>query len=308
MQVYLPIAEMSVNALLILGMGGVVGFLSGLFGVGGGFLMTPLLIFVGVPPAVAVGTQANQLVAASVSGMLSYWRQGNVDVKIGLVMLAGSVVGSVIGVWIFSIFTALGQIDLVISLSYVLFLGVIAVLMLVESLRSIFSRRRAAGGQRRKLHNHAWFHGLPLKTRFPRSRLYVSALVPAAIGAFGGLLTAIMGIGGGFVLVPAMIYLLGMPASLVAGTSLFQIIFTTALTTFLQAYQNQTVDVMLALLLLAGGVVGAQFGSRVSGRLRGDHARALLASMVLIVCVQLAIELVRPPADRYSLEVAETMP
>lgn len=307
MQVYLPIAEMSVNALLLLGMGGMVGFLSGLFGVGGGFLMTPLLIFIGVPPAVAVGTQANQLVAAGVSGMLAYWRQGNVDVKIGLVMLAGSAVGSLIGVWIFGVLKALGQIDLVISLTYVLFLGVIAVLMLIESLRSMLRHRKMAG-QRRKLHNHAWFHGLPLKLRFPKSRLYISALVPAAIGFLGGLLTSIMGIGGGFVLVPAMIYLLGMPASLVAGTSLFQIIFTTAMTAFLQAYQNETVDVMLALLLVAGGVVGAQFGHRVSGKLRGDHARALLASLVLVVCIKLAADLVATPSDVYSLTVAEAQP
>jgi uncharacterized membrane protein YfcA len=307
MQVYLPIAEMSVNALLLLGMGGIVGFLSGLFGVGGGFLMTPLLIFIGVPPAVAVGTQANQLVAASVSGMLAYWRQGNVDLKIGLVMLAGSAVGSLIGVWIFGVLQSLGQIDLVISLTYVLFLGVIAVLMLVESVRSMLRYRKTAG-QRRKLHNHAWFHGLPLKLRFPKSRLYISALVPAAIGFLGGLLTSIMGIGGGFILVPAMIYLLGMPASLVAGTSLFQIIFTTAMTAFLQAYQNETVDVMLALLLVAGGVVGAQFGHRVSGKLRGDHARALLASLVLVVCIKLAADLVATPTDVYSLTVAEAQP
>jgi uncharacterized membrane protein YfcA len=303
MQVYLPIAEISVNALVILAMGGVVGFLSGLFGVGGGFLMTPLLIFTGVPPAIAVGTQSNQLVAASVSGTLAYLRRGQVDVKMGLVLLAGSVAGTVVGVWIFGLLKALGLIDLVISLSYVVFLGIIAALMLIESLRTMLQVRRGPP-ERGKLHRHAWFHGLPFKTRFPRSRLYISVAVPLAVGAFGGILTAIMGIGGGFILVPAMIYLLGMPATLVAGTSLFQIIFTTAIATFLQAYQNRTVDALLALLLIAGGVVGAQFGTRAAGRIKGEQARALLAAMVLAVCVKLAVDLVLPPAERFSMELS----
>ena len=302
MQIYLPIAEMTVNALLILGMGGIVGFLSGLFGVGGGFLMTPLLIFIGVPPAVAVGTQANQLVAASVSGVLAHWRRGNVDVKLGLLMLAGSTIGTVVGVWLFGVFQRLGQIDLVIGLSYVLFLGVISLLMLSESVNAMLRRRRK-GASRGKLHKHNILHGLPLKTRFQKSRLYISALLPFGLGIIGGLLVAIMGIGGGFFLVPAMIYILGMPSSTVAGTSLFQIIFTTAIATFLQAYQNQTVDVMLALLLLAGGVIGAQFGGRASGRLRGEQARALLALLVLAVCLKLAADLVVEPGDLYSITV-----
>ena len=302
MQIYLPIAEMTVNALLILGMGGIVGFLSGLFGVGGGFLMTPLLIFIGVPPAVAVGTQANQLVAASVSGVLAHWRRGNVDVKLGLLMLGGSTIGTVAGVWLFGLFKRLGQIDLVIGLSYVLFLGVISLLMLSESINAMLRRRRM-GASRGKLHKHNILHGLPLKTRFQKSRLYISALLPFGLGIIGGLLVAIMGIGGGFFLVPAMIYVLGMPASTVAGTSLFQIIFTTAIATFLQAYQNQTVDVILALLLLAGGVIGAQFGGRASGRLRGEQARALLALLVLVVCLKLAADLVVEPGDLYSITV-----
>ncbi|MGP1394084.1 MAG: sulfite exporter TauE/SafE family protein [Inquilinaceae bacterium] len=306
MQIYLPVAEMSVHLLLILAMGWGVGFLSGMFGVGGGFLMTPLLIFIGVPPAVAVGTQANQLVAASVSGVLGHWRRGNVDVRMGSVMLAGSTVGTVVGVWIFGLLKALGQIDLVISLSYVLFLGVIASLMLVESLR-VMLRRRRGSAKRGKLHRHNALHGLPFKMRFPKSRLYISALLPLIIGVVGGLLVAIMGIGGGFILVPAMIYLLGMPASMVAGTSLFQIIFTTAIATFLHAYNNQTVDVMLALLLLAGGVIGAQFGIRASGKLKGEQARALLAVLVLSVCVKLAADLVITPDDPYSIEVAKVI-
>ncbi|SNS60353.1 MULTISPECIES: sulfite exporter TauE/SafE family protein [unclassified Azospirillum] len=299
MQIYLPIAELSVNALLILMLGGGVGFLSGLFGVGGGFLMTPLLIFIGVPPAVAVGTQANQLVGASVSGVLAHWRRNNVDVKLGLVMLSGGSLGTALGVWIFALLQALGHIDLVISLSYVLFLGTVSSLMLWESLGTMLRGRSTA--TRSKLHHHTWLHGLPFKMRFPRSRLYISALLPALIGFFCGLLVAIMGIGGGFLLVPAMIYILGMPTALVAGTSLFQIIFTTGIAAFLQAVGNQTVDIMLALLLLVGGVVGAQFGTRVGAKLRGEQARALLALVVLAVAVKLAVDLIVRPEDLFSI-------
>ena len=300
MQVYLPIAEMSVNALLVLGMGGLVGFLSGMFGVGGGFLMTPLLIFIGVPPAIAVGTQANQLVAASVSGVLAHWRRGNVDVKLGVVMLLGGMVGTVVGVWIFSLLQRIGQIDAAITLSYVFFLGTIGTMMMVEASRALI-RRRAPTAKRGKLHRHMWLHGLPLKMRFQRSKLYISALLPAGIGAVGGMLVAIMGIGGGFMLVPAMIYLLNMPTGLVAGTSLFQIIFTTAMATLLQAATNQTVDVMLALLLLIGGVVGAQFGTKAGGRLRGEQARLLLASLVVAVALKLAFDLVMEPNDVFTI-------
>lgn len=300
MQVYLPIAEMSVNALLVLGMGGLVGFLSGMFGVGGGFLMTPLLIFIGVPPAIAVGTQANQLVAASVSGVLAHWRRGNVDVKLGVVMLLGGMVGTVVGVWIFSILQRIGQIDAAITLSYVFFLGTIGTMMMVEASRALI-RRRAPTAKRGKLHRHMWLHGLPLKMRFQRSKLYISALLPAGIGAVGGMLVAIMGIGGGFMLVPAMIYLLNMPTGLVAGTSLFQIIFTTAMATLLQAATNQTVDVMLALLLLIGGVIGAQFGTKAGGRLRGEQARLLLASLVVAVALKLAFDLVVEPNDVFTI-------
>ncbi|WP_353858332.1 sulfite exporter TauE/SafE family protein [Azospirillum formosense] len=300
MQVYLPIAEMSVNALLVLGMGGLVGFLSGMFGVGGGFLMTPLLIFIGVPPAIAVGTQANQLVAASVSGVLAHWRRGNVDVKLGVVMLLGGMVGTVVGVWIFSLLQRIGQIDAAITLSYVFFLGTIGTMMMVEASRALI-RRRAPTAKRGKLHRHMWLHGLPLKMRFQRSKLYISALLPAGIGAVGGMLVAIMGIGGGFMLVPAMIYLLNMPTGLVAGTSLFQIIFTTAMATLLQAATNQTVDVMLALLLLIGGVIGAQFGTKAGGRLRGEQARLLLASLVVAVALKLAFDLVVEPNDVFTI-------
>ncbi len=306
MQVYLPIAEMTVNALLILGMGGLVGFLSGMFGVGGGFLMTPLLIFIGVPPAVAVGTQANQLVAASVSGVLAHWRRGNVDVKMGTVMLVGSTFGTVVGIWLFNLLQRLGQIDLVIQLSYVFVLGIIGMLMFTESVRAMLRRRRGPA-TREKGPQRAWQQALPFKMRFEKSRLYISVLVPGTIGALGGLLVAIMGIGGGFFLVPAMIYVLGMPVSSVAGTSLFQVIFTTAIATLLHAYQNHTVDVFLAILLLAGSVIGAQFGTRSAGMLRGEQARALLAMLVLIVCIKMAFDLLTPPADVYSIQVLGTV-
>ncbi|MGE4220442.1 MAG: sulfite exporter TauE/SafE family protein [Alphaproteobacteria bacterium] len=300
MHVYLPIAEMSVNVLVLLGMGAGVGMLSGIFGVGGGFLMTPLLIFLGVPSPVAVGTEANQIVASSVSGVLAHWRRGNVDLKMGAVLLVGGIVGSTFGVWLFKELRSVGQVDLVIKLSYVVFLGIIGGLMLVESLRAM-RRVRSGGGPRRKLHQHNFLHGLPFKMRFRRSKLYISALLPLLVGTFVGMLAAIMGVGGGFIMVPAMIYLLGMPTQVVIGTSLFQIIFVTANATFLQAYLNQTVDVMLAVLLLVGAVIGAQFGTRVGARLRGEQLRGLLAMMVLGVCGKLAYDLLATPKDLFAI-------
>jgi hypothetical protein len=298
MDIYLPIAEMSVNVVLILGLGGGVGFLSGLFGVGGGFLMTPLLMFIGIPPAVAVATEANQIVASSVSGVLAHWRRGNVDFKMGGVLLVGGFAGSSVGVWLFTVLRDLGQIDLVIKLSFVLFLGIIGGLMLVESVQAIVRRRKKAPPRKSK---RSWLDRMPLKMRFRRSRLYISVLLPILVGFVVGLLAAIMGVGGGFIMVPAMIYLLGMPTAVVVGTSLFQIIFVTANVTLLQSITNQTVDVVLALLLLFGGVVGAQFGARVGALLRGDQLRSLLALMVLIVCGKLAFDLVVTPEDIYSL-------
>lgn len=299
MPVYLPIAEVSLDAFLLLAVGTGVGFLSGLFGVGGGFLMTPILIFLGVPPAIAVGTQANQLVGASLSGALAHWRRGNIDVKIGSVMLTGGVLGTVVGVAVFGILQRLGQIDLMISLSYVVVLGAIGCLMLIESVRSILRLRKP--GRRGRMHRHIWLHGLPLKMRFPQSRLYMSALVPGAVGLMSGILVAIMGIGGGFILIPAMVYLLGMPTALVAGTSLFQVIFTTGIAAFLQAVSNQTVDIVLAVLLLAGGVIGAQFGTRAGEILRGHQTRLLLAILVLAVATKLAFDLVATPQNLYSV-------
>ena len=300
MHIYLPIAEMSVNIFLILGMGGAVGFLSGLFGVGGGFLMTPLLIFIGVPPPVAVGTEANQIVASSVSGVLAHWRRANVDFKMGFVLLLGGFVGSSLGVILFKYLQNQGQLDLVIKLSYVIFLGIIGFLMLWESSRTII-RSRSAAARRGKLHQHNWFHGLPFKMRFRKSKLYISAILPFLIGATVGVLSAIMGVGGGFIMVPAMIYLLGMPTSLAIGTSLFQIIFVTANVTFLQALTVQTVDILLAVLLLTGAVIGAQFGSKYSVRMKGEQLRALLALLVLGVCVKMIFDLTVMPADLYSI-------
>ncbi len=300
MQIYLPIAELSVNVFLLLGLGGVIGFLSGMFGVGGGFLMTPALIFIGVPAPVAVGTEANQIVASSVSGVLAHWRRGNVDFKMGFVLMIGGFLGSALGVALFALLRELGQIDLVIRLSYVIFLGIIGSLMLVEGVRALM-RRRNPTAERRKLHQHTWIHGLPLKTRFRKSRLYISALLPVGVGFVVGVLAAIMGVGGGFIMVPAMIYLLGMPTSVVVGTSLLQIIFVTANVTVLQAATNQTVDVVLAMLLMIGGVIGAQIGAKVGGFLRGEQLRGLLALIVLGVCAKLTFDLVITPEDLYSL-------
>ena len=302
MYIYLPIAEVSMHIGIIIGLGGGVGFLSGLFGVGGGFLMTPPLIFFGIPPAVAVSTEANQIVASSVSGVLAHMRRGNVDFKMGGILMAGGVIGSSLGVALFSFLQSIGQIDLVIQLSYVVFLGIIGSLMLTESVRTII-RSRKPGAVRGKLHQHNWLHGLPLKMRFRRSKLYISAILPLALGAFVGILAAIMGVGGGFIMVPAMIYLLGMPTSVVVGTSLFQIIFVTANVTLLQSIQTQTVDFLLAGLLLFGAVIGAQFGSRAGALLRGEQLRGLLALMVLAVCIKIGYDLVVRPEDLLSVEL-----
>ena len=302
MYIYLPIAEVSMHIGIIIGLGGGVGFLSGLFGVGGGFLMTPLLIFFGIPPAVAVSTEANQIVASSVSGVLAHMRRGNVDFKMGGILMAGGVIGSSLGVALFSFLQSIGQIDLVIQLSYLVFLGIIGSLMLTESVRTII-RSRKPGAVRGKLHPHNWLHGLPLKMRFRRSKLYISAILPLALGAFVGILAAIMGVGGGFIMVPAMIYLLGMPTSVVVGTSLFQIIFVTANVTLLQSIQTQTVDFLLAGLLLFGAVIGAQFGSRAGALLRGEQLRGLLALMVLAVCIKIGYDLVVRPEDLLSVEL-----
>lgn len=307
MPLYLPIAELSMNVFLVIGMGALVGFLSGMFGVGGGFLMTPLLIFSGVPPAVAVATESNEITAASVSGALAHWRRGGVDVKMGGVLIVGGAIGSFFGAQIFTILRALGQVDLMISLAYVLFLGSVGSLMFVESARAILRDIRGVKptpkprGDRHK----SWVHALPFKMRFRKSRLYISALLPLGIGMFVGILAAIMGVGGGFVMVPAMIYILGMPTNVVVGTSLFQIIFVTALTTIFHSVNTQTVDIFLAILLLFGAVIGAQVGAKVGLRLKAEQLRALLAFMVLLVCVRMGIDLVFEPDELFSVMGSE---
>ncbi len=301
MQLYLPIAEMSVNAFVLLGLGGIVGLLSGMFGVGGGFLITPLLFFLGVPPAVAVATGANQVVAASVSGVLAQMRRRGVDFAMGTVLLTGGIAGSALGVFVFTSLRALGQIDLFVQLTYVLFLGFIGLLMFRESLGTLLRARRPGGAPVRRAHTHTWAHGLPLKIRFRASGLYISVIPPLAVGAFVGFLAAIMGVGGGFIMVPAMIYLLGMPTKVVVGTSLFQIIFVAAFTTILHSVTSQTVDMVLALLLILGGVVGAQIGARIGVMLRAEQLRILLALLVLAVAVKIALDLVLTPSEFYSL-------
>jgi uncharacterized membrane protein YfcA len=301
MQVYLPIAEVSVNLFLLLGLGGIVGFLSGMFGVGGGFLITPLLFFMGIPPAVAVATGANQVVASSVSGVLAQVRRRGVDFQMGWVLLAGGLVGSGIGVWLFFRLTAIGQVDTAVQLAYVFFLGFIGLTMLQESVRSLLRQRSGAPVRRGQTHN--WMHRLPLKMKFRASGLYISVLPPLAIGAFVGLLAAIMGVGGGFILVPAMIYLLGMPTKVVVGTSLFQIIFVTAFTTVMHAVTSQTVDMALAFFLIIGGVVGAQLGTLVGVRLRAEQLRILLALLVCAVAIQIGLNLLIRPDELYSVQL-----
>ena len=303
MQIYLPIAEVSVNAFLLLGLGGMVGVLSGMFGVGGGFLMTPLLFFIGIPPAVAVATEANQIVASSFSGVLAHLRRKTVDLRMGTVLLVGGLTGAALGVVVFNYLKSLGQVDLLVTLCYVVFLGVVGGLMFIESLRALRKSRKgiAAPAKRRQ---RGWVHSMPFKMRFRTSGLYISVIPPILVGLCVGVLSAIMGVGGGFIMVPAMIYLLGMPTKVVVGTSLFQIIFVTGFTTMLHATTNYTVDIVLAVLLLIGGVIGAQIGTVIGARMPAEQLRVLLAAMVLVVCGKLALDLLIEPSELYSLGTA----
>ena len=304
MQIYLPIAEVSVNAFVLLGLGGLVGILSGMFGVGGGFLMTPLLFFIGIPPAVAVATEANQIVASSFSGVLAHFRRRTVDIRMGLILQAGGLLGAALGVVVFNYLKGLGQVDLLVKLCYVVFLGVVGGLMFIESLNAIRKTRKAGGRPPAKRRQRNWVHTMPLKMRFRTSGLYISVIPPILVGVAVGILAAIMGVGGGFIMVPAMIYILGMPTKVVVGTSLFQIILVTAFTTMLHATTNYTVDIVLAVLLLIGGVIGAQIGTRIGVRLKAEQLRVLLALMVLVVSGKLALDLLLQPAELYSLGVA----
>lgn len=302
MQIYLPIAEISVSAETIFLLGSVVGFLSGVFGVGGGFLTTPFLIFLGIPPSVAVGTQGSQLVASGTAGSFGHFKRGNVDVKIGLVMLGGGFIGSFFGILIFKLLQYWGQIDFAVSFLYMILLSSIGTMMLVETLFSSVKKktvRSAFNAQRVS----PWIARLPYKMRFPRSKLYISALVPGGIGFVGGVLASILGIGGGFLIVPAMIYILGMSTILAAGTSLFQMVFTAAAATILHATMNNTVDIMLALILIVGSVIGTQFGLVFARVIKPTHARIILAILVLAVSVRIAFELLVEPLELYSTVV-----
>jgi len=303
MSVYLPIAEVSVNIYLLLLIGGGVGFLSGLFGVGGGFLITPLLMLVGIPPSVAVATGANQVAAASFSGVLVHWRRGTVDFKMGMVLLAGGLIGSTAGVQLFALLRSIGQVELVVSLCYVVMLGSIGVMMLIESLRSLRSAKLGRVQPRRR---HHWSHGLPFKMRFRASNLYISAIPPLVVGLCVGLLSAIMGVGGGFIMVPAMIYILGMATNVVVGTSLFQIMFVTAATTLMHSIASRTVDAVLALVLILGGVIGAQIGAKMAPRMKAEQMRLGLALLVLAVCLQIAWGLLETPGEVYNLVPRES--
>ncbi len=304
MNFYLPIAELSANALIFVGMGAAVGFLSGLFGVGGGFLMTPLLIFAGIPSAVAVGTEAAQIVASSVSGALAQWRRNNIDIKMGTVLLVGGILGSIGGVHVVKVLRKAGHFEFFVTMCYVLFLSIIGMLMFIESINAIRRTRQGKPASARRPGQHSWLHGLPFKMRFHKSKLYISALPPLLIGVFVGFLAGIMGVGGGFIMVPAMIYLLRMPTNVVVGTSLFQIVFVTAATTILHAKQNFTVDVVLALMLMVGGVIGAQFGAVAGEKLRGEQLRFLLAALVLLVAARMAWSLIAAPAEMFSISGA----
>jgi len=300
-EIYLPIADLPVNVFLVLAMGLAVGFISGMFGVGGGFLMTPLLIFIGISPAVAVATVSSHVAASSFSGAIAYWRRRALDLALALMLLAGGIVGTISGVWLFTELRALGQLDLTIGLSYVLLLGTVGVVMVVEGVRALLRARQGKPIELRRPGSHTWIHGLPLKVRFKQSRIYVSAIPVCGIGLMMGFLGAIMGIGGGFLLVPMLIYFLRVPTNVVIGTSMVLTLVTMASATILHAATNHLVDAVLALILMVGGVTGAQFGARAGQKMRGDRLRLLLGILVLAVGLRFAYDLVVAPADLYFI-------
>ncbi len=303
MQIYLPIAELSMNLFFLVGIGGAVGFLSGLFGVGGGFLLTPLLIFTGVPAPVAVASVTAQVAAASTSGALSYYRRDGIDFHLATYLILSSTIGAMAGVATFSILRAIGQLDLFISVSYLLLLGFVGTLMMVEAVRTLLKRRAGIVTRDKLPGQHNWMHALPMRIRFKKSRLYISVLPVLVIGLFIGWVGALLGIGGGFILVPALVYLLRVPANVVVGTSLLQVVAMMCVTTILQALTSQSVDVLLAFCLMVGGTVGAQFGASAGKYLRGDQLRALLALLVLGVAIRFGLSLVLPPGDPFSMAV-----
>jgi len=300
-QIYLPIAELSLNLFFLVGIGGAVGFLSGLFGVGGGFLLTPLLIFSGIPAPVAVASVTAQVIAASTSGALSYWRRSGIDLHLALYLVLAGVIGASLGVAAFNALSDAGLLDFVISAGYLLFLGSVGLLMLNESVRSLLRRRRGLVVRDKLPGRHNWVHGLPLRIRFKRSNLYVSVLPVLVIGGSIGFLGALLGIGGGFILVPALVYILRVPGNVVIGTSLVHVMAIMAAATVLHAVNTQSVDILLAFCLMVGGVIGAQFGATAGQRLRGDQLRALLGLLVLAVAVRFAISLLVTPDDPFSM-------
>ena len=305
MQIYLPIAELPVNMLLILAMGLTVGFISGMFGLGGGFLMTPLLIFVGIAPAVAVASVASHIAASSFTGALTYWRRRALDPALALMLLIGGLLGTAAGVYLFAVLRRFGQLDLTISLSYVILLGTVGALMITESARAIVRARAGRPSEIRRGGTHLWIHGLPLKMRFKQSKIYVSSIPVWGIGFFIGFIGAIMGIGGGFLLVPMLIYVLRVPTGVVIGTSMVVTLVTMAIATLLHAATNHLVDVVLALILMLGGVSGAQFGARAGQKIRSEQLRLLLGCLILAVGLRFAFTLMLAPDEFYSIRPAE---
>ena len=305
MQIYLPIADLPVNIFLLLAMGAAVGFVSGMFGIGGGFLMTPLLIFVGITPAVAVASVSSHIAASSFSGALSYWRRRAIDPSLALVLMIGGTLGTALGVATFTLLRSLGQLDLMIALSYVVLLSSVGGVMFWEGLRAMMRARQGAVATVRRPGSHVWIHGLPLKMRFKRSKIYVSVIPVIGIGLLIGFLGAVMGIGGGFILVPLLIYLLRVPTSTVIGTSMVLTLATMMIATMLHAVSNHLVDAVLALILMVGGVTGAQFGARAGQMIRGEQLRLLLGLLILAVGIRFAVELVIRPADLFTIRETE---
>ena len=305
MQLYLPIADVPVNIFLILAMGAAVGFVSGMFGIGGGFLMTPLLIFIGITPAVAVASVASHIAASSFSGAISYWRRRAIDPLLALVLLIGGMAGTTLGVWTFTRLRSLGQLDLMITLSYVVLLTSVGAAMFWEGLLAMLRLRRGVAVSLRRSGSHGWIHGLPLKVRFKRSKIYLSAIPVVVVGVVIGFIGAVMGIGGGFILVPIMIYLLRVPTSTVIGTSMVLTLVTMVFATLLHAVTNHLVDAVLALILMVGGVTGAQFGARAGQKIRSEYLRLLLGLLILAVGIRFAVELVIQPTELFTIRQSE---
>jgi len=306
LEIYLPIAELPVNVFLMFAMGIAVGFISGMFGIGGGFLMTPLLIFIGISPAVAVASVASHIAASSCSGVIAYWRRRALDFALALMLLGGGLIGTMVGVWLFSVLRSLGQLDLMIGLSYVTLLGVVGGLMIIESVRAIARARSGRPAEIRRPGSHTWIHGLPFKVRFKQSKIYVSAIPLWVIGFSVGFIGAIMGIGGGFLLVPALIYIMRVPTAVVGGTSMILTLVTMGAATIMHAATNHLVDVVLALILMVGGVIGAQFGARAGQKIRGEQLRLLLGILVMLVGLRFAFELILRPSNLFSVRPLET--